>query len=260
MFGSPATPSRRSRSTVRKLTDRGTSPGSWTGPARPSALPGRARAESRGRGRRAVGRGGAAAADPPDPLEGDQTRQGAAASYSEGAKLGIPIGLAIKTGGPIVAAPAPHEQAPTTRRPPRLAALPGCSSGSTTGSPRACSAATQPNAADFQIAASLRPRDDPRRSSARDRLPSRGRAGDAVVPDFPGKTPPILPPAWLAPLRGPPRPRRAGAPALGPLLVPAEHGEGVGEAGAVGQAQFGVELQQRGEDEAAAASPRGAAG
>ena len=83
----------------------------------------------------------------------------------------------------------------TTSRP-----SPECCSGSTTGSPTACSAAETLNAADFQIAPSLRLAmsfDDVR--PAIERRPA-GRLALRVVPDYPGRIPPTLPAAWLEPL------------------------------------------------------------
>jgi glutathione S-transferase len=59
----------------------------------------------------------------------------------------------------------------------------------------------QLNAADFQIAPSLglaMTMDDIR--PAIENRPA-GALAKRVVPDYPGKTPPILPPAWLQPLR-----------------------------------------------------------
>jgi len=59
----------------------------------------------------------------------------------------------------------------------------------------------QPNIADFQIAPSLRlamTLDDLR--PAIESRPA-GELAMRLVPHYPGKTPPILPPAWLQPLR-----------------------------------------------------------
>ncbi len=77
-------------------------------------------------------------------------------SYSEGARLGIPVGLAVKTGGPIVAAAARLNEANDENVRHDLAALPGmlkriddwCEAGVLDGE--------QLNAADFQIAPSIR--------------------------------------------------------------------------------------------------------
>ncbi len=122
-------------------------------------------------------------------------------SYSEGAKLGVPIGLAVKTGGPIVAASARFNQASDENVKRDLAALPGLldrvdgyiSAGVLNGE--------QLNAADFQIAPSLglaltledlRPAIEGRPA---------GELAKRIVPNYPGHTAPILPAEWLAPLR-----------------------------------------------------------
>jgi glutathione S-transferase len=123
------------------------------------------------------------------------------ASYAEGARLGIPTGLAVKTGAPIVAAAARLNQANDSNVRHDLGALPGmlkriddwCEEGVLNGE--------QLNAADFQIAPSLRlvmTLDDVRPWIA-DR--PAGALAMRAVPDLPGHTPPILPAAWLEPLR-----------------------------------------------------------
>jgi glutathione S-transferase len=117
--------------------------------------------------------------------------------YSEGARLGVPIGLAIKTGGPLVALSAHFNEASDSNARAALAALPDLLdrvdayiADGTIGGP-------QRNAADFQIATSLglaltlddlKPLIEPRPAGALAR---------AIVPNYPGHTPPILPPAWL---------------------------------------------------------------
>lgn len=122
-------------------------------------------------------------------------------SYSEGAKLGLPIGLAVKTAAPIVAASAHFNEATDENVRRALAELPAklqriddwIAAGTIGGG--------QPNIGDFQIATSLRLAmsfDDLR--PAIESRPA-GELALRVVPDFPGKTPPILPPAWLQPLR-----------------------------------------------------------
>lgn len=122
-------------------------------------------------------------------------------SYSEGAKLGIPIDIAVRTATPIVAAAARINQASDSNVRHDLAALPGmlkriddwCEEGILNGE--------DPNAGDFQIAPSLRllmTLDD-----LRDLIAGRpaGQLAMRIVPDYPGQAPPILPPAWLQPLR-----------------------------------------------------------
>jgi glutathione S-transferase len=122
------------------------------------------------------------------------------ASYSEGAKLGVPIGLAVKTGGPLVALSARFNEASDENARAALAKLPGLldkvdayvESGVLGGEP--------PNVADFQIAPSIglaMTLDD-----LRPAIESRpcGELARRFVPDYPGKTPPVLPEEWLASL------------------------------------------------------------
>jgi glutathione S-transferase len=118
-------------------------------------------------------------------------------AYSDGAHLGVPIGLAIKTAGPLVALAARLNEATDTTARAALVALPDLLdrvdayiADGTIGGP-------SPNAADFQIATSiglaltlddLKPLIEPRPAATLARR---------YVPDYPGHTPPILPPAWL---------------------------------------------------------------
>ena len=122
-------------------------------------------------------------------------------SYAEGAKLGVPIGLAVRTAAPIVAAAARMNSADDETVRADVAALPGqlqrvddwIAEGVLGGDP--------PNAADLQIAASLRlamTLDDLR--PAIEERPA-GQMALRAIPDFPGHAPPVLPPAWLEPLR-----------------------------------------------------------
>jgi glutathione S-transferase len=117
--------------------------------------------------------------------------------YSEGAHLGVPIGLAIKTGGPLVAMSARLNEATDPGARAALAALPALLdqvdayiADGTIGGP-------ERNAADLQIATSiglaltlddLKPLIEPRPAAALAR---------EIVPNYPGHTPPILPPAWI---------------------------------------------------------------
>ncbi len=122
-------------------------------------------------------------------------------SYSEGAKLGIPIGLALKTAAPIVAASAHFNEATDENVRRGLADLPGMLQRIDDWIADGTIGGEQPNIADFQIAPSLRlamTLDDLR--PAIEGRPA-GELAKRVVPNYPGKTPPILPPAWLQPLR-----------------------------------------------------------
>jgi glutathione S-transferase len=122
-------------------------------------------------------------------------------SFAEGARLGVPVGLAVKTGGPLVALWARFNEASDENVRADLEALGGLlqhvddliSAGTIGGE--------ELNAADFQIASSirlamtmqdLRPLIDPRPA---------GELALRVQPQISGEVPPILPPAWLEPLR-----------------------------------------------------------
>jgi glutathione S-transferase len=122
-------------------------------------------------------------------------------SYSEGAKLGIPIGLALKTAAPIVAASAHFNEATDENVRRGLAALPAMLQRIDDWIAEGTIGGEQPNVADFQIAPSLRlamTLDDLR--PAIESRPA-GELAMRLVPHYPGKTPPVLPPAWLQPLR-----------------------------------------------------------
>jgi len=125
-------------------------------------------------------------------------------SYSEGAKIGMPIGLAVKTAAPIVALSARFNEADDENVKRDLAALPGLLQKVDEWIAAGVLGGEQLNAADYQIAPSLglaltledlRP--------AIENRPA-GQLARRVVPDYPGHMPPILPAEWLAPLRGEP--------------------------------------------------------
>ena len=126
-------------------------------------------------------------------------------SYSEGARIGMPIGLAMKTAAPVVALSARFNEASDENARQALAALPALldkvdalvESGVVNG--------PQLNAADFQIAPSIglaMTLDD-----LRPVIENRPAAELArrLVPNYPGKMPPVLPAEWLDPLAGPQR-------------------------------------------------------
>jgi glutathione S-transferase len=118
-------------------------------------------------------------------------------SYSEGAKLGLPIGLAMKTAAPIVALSARFNEASDENARAALAALPGLLDRVDAWIEAGVLNGEQLNAADFQIAPSIGlalTLDDLR--PAIENRPA-GALASRVVPDYPGRTPPILPPEWL---------------------------------------------------------------
>jgi glutathione S-transferase len=122
-------------------------------------------------------------------------------SFSEDARLGIPIGLALKTAAPIVALSAHFNEASDENVRADLAALGGLldrvdemiAAGTLDGE--------ELNVADFQIGPSLRLAMT--MQDLRPLLEARpaGRLAERVQPKLSGDIPPILPPAWLQPLR-----------------------------------------------------------
>jgi glutathione S-transferase len=124
-------------------------------------------------------------------------------SYSEGAKLGLPIGLAMKTAAPIVSLSARFNEASDENARADIAALPALLDRIDAWIAAGVLNGEQLNAADFQIAPSVglaMTLDDLR--PAIENRPA-GALAKRVVPDYPGHTPPILPAAWLAPLSAP---------------------------------------------------------
>jgi glutathione S-transferase len=122
-------------------------------------------------------------------------------SYAEGANLGVPISLAMKTAAPIVALSTRFNEADDAHAQLALAALPQILDQVDSWIADGVLNGAQLNAADFQIAPSiglamtledLRPAIETRPA---------GKLARRVVPDYPGNTPSILPPAWLKPLR-----------------------------------------------------------
>lgn len=122
-------------------------------------------------------------------------------SYSEGARLGIPIGLAVRTAAPIIALEKRINTATDENVRADLAALGDLlqrvddliAAGTLNGE--------KLNAADFQIAPSLRlamTLEDLR--PAIEARPA-GQLVERVQPRIAGDFPPILPAAWLEPLR-----------------------------------------------------------
>lgn len=120
------------------------------------------------------------------------------ASFSEGAKLGVPVGLAVKTGAPIVALSARFNGATDEAVRSDLASLPADLDRIDGWIADGVMGGEQLNAADLQIGASLRllmSMDDLR---PRVELRPAGELALRAVPDFPGRVPPVLPPEWLA--------------------------------------------------------------
>ena len=124
-------------------------------------------------------------------------------SYSEGAKLGVPIGLAVKTGGPLVALSARFNEASDENARAALEKLPALLDRVDAWVEDGTLNDDQPNVADFQIAPSigLAMTLDDLRPAIENRPAS--KLARRFVPNYPGKMPPILPAEWLAPLTEP---------------------------------------------------------
>ena len=122
-------------------------------------------------------------------------------SYSEGARLGIPVGLAVATAAPIIAADARLQKATDANVREDLAKLPGLLDRLDAWIEEGVLGRDEVSAGDLQIGASLRlamTLDD-----LRPLIENRpcGKLADRVIPEYPGKMPPVLPDAWLKPLR-----------------------------------------------------------
>jgi glutathione S-transferase len=123
------------------------------------------------------------------------------ASYSEGARLGVPVGLAVKTGGPLVSAAARLNGATDAAVRSDLTSLKDDLDRIDAWIAEGVIGGPEPNAADYQLAPSLRllmSFDD-----LRPFIEGRpcGEMATRIVPDFPGRTPEVFPADWLAGLR-----------------------------------------------------------
>jgi glutathione S-transferase len=123
------------------------------------------------------------------------------ASYVGDAKLGVPVGLAVATAAPIIAAEKRIHGISDERVRNDLAAFPGFLDQIDGWIAEGLLGSDEPNAADFQIAGGvglamtlqdLRPAIAARPA---------GEHSRRFLPDFPGDVPQVLPAEWLEPLR-----------------------------------------------------------
>ena len=122
--------------------------------------------------------------------------------FSEGARLGIPINsVTVKSSAPLVMLSARVNGSTDENARAALAALPGLLDTVDAAIADGTIDGPELNAADFQIAPSvrlamtigdIRPMIDARPAGAH---------AKRVVPDFAGHIPPMLPAEWLAPMR-----------------------------------------------------------
>jgi glutathione S-transferase len=123
--------------------------------------------------------------------------------YLEGSKIGLPHGLAAATAGPFIAIDARSRGATDENVRRAIAALPGMFQRIDGWIAEGILGGESPNAADLQIAPSLRlamSLDDLR--PAIEGRPA-GQLATRIVKHFPGRTPAVLPPEWLAPIAAP---------------------------------------------------------
>jgi glutathione S-transferase len=122
-------------------------------------------------------------------------------SFLEGARLGIPTGVAARTAGPLVALSVRLNGVSDETARADLGALPGLLDKVDGWATSGVLGGGEPTAGDFQVATSVRllmTQDDLR--PAIEERPA-GELALRVVPRFPGRVPPVFPPDWLAGLR-----------------------------------------------------------
>jgi len=128
--------------------------------------------------------------------------RGAAGTFLEGSKLPVPRALAARTTAPFVWTSSRRIGATDAAVQADLAALPTALDGVDALIAEGTIGGDEPNAADYQIATSLRLMlcsEDMRRAT--EGRPAAALA-DRLVPRFAGKVGPAFPEEWLAPLRG----------------------------------------------------------
>ncbi len=118
-------------------------------------------------------------------------------SFAEGARLHVPLGLAIRTAAPIIAVERRINAATDDRVRADMAALPGLLDHIDELLASGLLGGAEPNAADYQIATSVRLLlcfDDLRASI--EARPA-GAYAISVCPQFPGRVAPVIPAEWL---------------------------------------------------------------
>jgi len=121
-------------------------------------------------------------------------------SYIENAKLPVPKGLAVRTGAPLVAASVHFNKADDENVKAALSAMPSQLDRIDSYIEDGVIGNEQPNAADFQIAATVR-----LAMTVEDLRPAvesrpAGELAMRILPEYDGHLPPGLPAQWLAPL------------------------------------------------------------
>ena len=124
-------------------------------------------------------------------------------SFTEGARIGVPVGLAVATAAPIIAAEVRINGVTDERVRDDLASFRSWLDQIDEWIAEGVLGSDEPNAADFQIAGALRLAMS--LQDLRPEISSRpaGELTTRLIPDFPGDVPPVLPADWLQPLRSP---------------------------------------------------------
>jgi glutathione S-transferase len=127
-------------------------------------------------------------------------RTASLSTFLEGSKIGLPHGLAVKTAGPFIALDGRSHCAGDANVRTAVATLPAMLQRIDGWIAEGLLGGEELNAADFQIAPSLRLAMslDDLRPAIENR--AAGRLALRVVPHYPGRIPPTLPAAWLEPL------------------------------------------------------------
>ena len=122
-------------------------------------------------------------------------------SFLEGSRIGLPHGLGVKMAGPFIALDARSHEATDDNVRCDISNLPGILQRIDDWIAEGVLGGEELNAADFQIAPSLRlaMSFDDLRPAIENRPAS--ELALRVVPQYPGRIPPVLPAAWLEPLR-----------------------------------------------------------
>jgi glutathione S-transferase len=124
-------------------------------------------------------------------------------SYVGDARLGVPVGLAVATAAPIIAAEVKINGVTDDAVRADLAALPGWLDQIDAWIAEGVLGGEESNAADFQIAGAIA-----LAATLQDLRPAiaarpAGEHARRFAPDFPGDVPPILPAEWLESLQAP---------------------------------------------------------
>jgi glutathione S-transferase len=122
-------------------------------------------------------------------------------SFAEGARLGVPVGLAVATAAPIIAAEVRMHKATDEAVRKDLASFGSWLDQIDEWIAEGLLGADEPNAADFQIAAGVR-----LAMTLQDLRPliaerPAGKLAMRLIPDYAGDIPPIFPADWLEPVR-----------------------------------------------------------